>query len=309
MNNNSKFSRSWAITKLCWSVLTRNKSLLAFPVLTFVFSILVVVFFIAPVAAVPTGHSLFEREHWEQIGSKFFASERSANGKEVQVWTAQGWVYWVVLYLGSMFVVTFANVAFYHEILAALRGGDASVARGLSFAATKWRSILMWTLLAGAVGIIIRMIEEKLSFVARWIASLLGAAWSVACIFVIPILVESESANPVQALKKSALILTRTWGEAIVGYAGLVLGNLIIFVLSVVIILGCIFVGVWQEMILIPVVIGLAWLAVLFTYAYIMSVLSQIYRGALYLFAAEGATVPGFTADLLTAAWKEKKKK
>jgi hypothetical protein len=308
MQNISKFQRSLVIAKLCCSVLTRNKSLLAFPVVTFVFSIFVLMLFLAPVAVVPTGHSVFQREHWEQVGSKFFSNETRADGSETSVRNPQALAYWVALYLVSMFVVTFTNVAFYHEILSALRGGDASVQRGLSFAATKWKSVLLWTLLAGAVGIIIRMIEEKFSFVARWVARLLGAAWSVACIFVIPILVENSSANPVESLKKSALLLKRTWGETIIGYAGLALGNLIIFVLSVVIFLGCLFYGVSQDVILAPALISAAWLLLIFAYAYLMSVASQVYRGALYLFAAEGAVVSGFTPDLLNAAWKEKKR-
>jgi hypothetical protein len=310
MNLTSRFQRSWAIVKLCLSVLTRNKSLLAFPIVTFVFSIFVLMLFLAPLALTPTGHTPFEREHWEQIGGKFFSRQSDNNGSktEISAQTPQGWAYWVLLYLGSMFVVTFANVAFYHEILSALRGGDASVLRGLSFAATRWKSILFWTLLAGAVGIIIKTVEEKFSFVARFIASLIGAAWSIASIFVIPILVENESANPIEALKKSALILKQTWGETIIGYGGLVLGNLTVFVLSVVIILGSIFFGVSQEVILLPIIISTAWLMVVFAYAYTMGVVSQIYRGALYLFASQQFVVSGFTPELFSAAWKEKKK-
>jgi hypothetical protein len=306
----SKFERSWTIAKLCLSVLSRNKSLLAFPIVTFVFSIFVIGLFVAPLALTPTGHSVLDPQHWEQIGAKFFSSETTHDGSSARVsFQISGWVYWSLLYLGSMFVVTYSNVAFYHEILSALRGGDVSLSRGLSFAATKWKSILLWTLFAGAVGIIIKAIEEKVSFVARLIVGLIGAAWSVASIFVIPILVENDSPNPIDALKKSALMLRQTWGEAIFGYAGLVLGNLIIFVLTVVIVLGSIFFGAAQDVVLLPVLVCAAWFLIVFTYGYTMGVASQVYRGALYLFASQQIVVTGFTPELFQNAWKVKKKR
>jgi len=58
-------------------------------------------------------------------------------------------VYLAFLYFVSMFFATFFNVAFYHEILVALAGQSVSIIRGLKFAGTKWKAVLMWALFAG----------------------------------------------------------------------------------------------------------------------------------------------------------------
>ena len=42
-----------------------------------------------------------------------------------------------------------------------------SIPRGLKFAGTKLKAILMWTLFAGLVGLIIKTLEQKLDFVGR----------------------------------------------------------------------------------------------------------------------------------------------
>jgi len=111
-----------------------------------------------------------------------------------------------------MFIATFFNVAFYHEILAALSGQAVSIGRGLKFASTRLRSILIWTLFAGLVGLLIKTIEERLALVGRIIGRFIGVAWSIAAVFVIPVIVrEDQTANPVALLKRSAGILRRTW--------------------------------------------------------------------------------------------------
>jgi len=70
----------------------------------------------------------------------------------------------------------------------------------------------MWTLFAGLVGLIIKAIEQRLEIVGRILARFIGLAWSIASVFVIPIIVrEEQDANPVSLLKKSAGILKRTW--------------------------------------------------------------------------------------------------
>ena len=52
---------------------------------------------------------------------------------------------------------------------------------------------------------------------------------------------------------------------------------------------------------------GVCWLLALFAWAYLTSVASQIYKGALYLYAAEGVVAEPYNQDLLEMAWKYKK--
>jgi hypothetical protein len=205
----SKFKRSWALFKSSLAIMAGNKQLLVFPVVIFTFTVLIVLFFLAPVVLRPTGYSILSSQHWQAISHSLFTQTVDERGQTVESGLTTGaMVYLAFMYFVSMFFATFFNVAFYHEILAALKGEAVSIQRGLKFACTRWRAVLMWTLFAGLVGLIIQQLEQRLSFVGRIIARLIGMAWSIASVFVIPIIVQDEqNTNPVQMLKNSGSVL------------------------------------------------------------------------------------------------------
>jgi hypothetical protein len=306
----SKFQRSWLLLKNSISVIRRNPRLLAFPVVTTLCTLVIALFFLAPVALWPTGHGYTEAAHWEAIGQSLFGeSHETAGGYQREIDLTPGaMAYLALLYFLSMFIATFFNVAFYHEILAALGGEPVSLGRGLRFAGTRWKGILMWSLFAGLVGLIIKTLEQKLDLIGRLVARLLGLAWSVASIFVIPVLVrESRSANPVDMLRQSAGILKRTWGEMLIGYVGLTFGNALIGIGSVLLLCGALITSIALQTYWIVAGAGLVWLVTIVAWSYLVSVASHVYRGALYLYAAEGVVAEPYNQELLDAAWKFKK--
>jgi len=306
----AKFSRSWELAVVCLRVLTRNKTLLAFPITTFFFWVVMAILFFAPLTLVHTGYNLWEAKHWETVKDHVITTTHGPGGQtgyQFNFSSPENIAYWIIIYVASMFLGAFANVAFYHEILSALRGGPVSISSGFQFALSRWRAILAWSLFAGAVGFIIRTIEERVGFIGKIISAFIGTVWSVACLFVIPVLVENSSANPILALRHSASILKRTWGEAIIGYVGLSFGNAIVAISTGIILISSIVFGVATNSIWLPLTISAVWIAFLFVYSYVMGVASHVYRGALYLYASEGATPSGFTAQMFDAAWKRKK--
>ena len=48
------------------------------------------------------------------------------------------------------------------------------------------------------------------------------------------------------------------------------------------------------------------WLLALVAFSYLLNVAGQVYRGALYLYAIEGAAPGPFDAEQMNAAWKTK---
>jgi len=207
-----------------------------------------------------------------------------------------------------MFIATFCNVAFYHEILAALGGQEVSLGRGFKFAVSRLASILMWTLFAGLIGLLIKQIEERFALVGRIVARLIGIAWSIAAVFAIPVLVrEEKNANPFAVLRTSAGLLKRTWGEALIGYAGLSFANGLIFLASLVLLAGAVGVSIALHNFWFIAVVGAGWLLSLFAWGYLTGVASQVYRGALYLYAAEGTIPEPYNQEMLDLAWKFKK--
>ena len=203
---------------------------------------------------------------------------------------------------------TFFNVAFYNEILAALSGQPVSIGRGLKFACTRWKAVLMWTLFAGLVGMIIRALEQRFGVIGQVMMRLLGAVWSVACVFVIPVIVtEEETANPIEVLKKSALTLTRTWGESLIGYAGVSIGGGIIMLASLLWLGAGIFVATSLHSVALGALAVLSWLVGVCILSYLMGVASQIFRCALFLYATRGTLPDPYNEEMMALAWKMKK--
>jgi type II secretory pathway component PulF len=61
----SKLQRSWLLFKNSLSIMTRNKQLLVFPIIVFLFTMLIVLFFLAPVVLRPTGFTYTSAQHWQ----------------------------------------------------------------------------------------------------------------------------------------------------------------------------------------------------------------------------------------------------
>lgn len=322
-----RFRRSWELARTSFYVMMRNKTLLLFPILITVLTIFMVILFMMPVAFQPTGHSYFSPQHWEAVGKSVVnyqshttqtESPAGAPGPHSSSYNSN-WsvntnikpiaaVYFAVMYFASMFLATFLNVAFYHEIMNALNGQPVSIMEGISFAFRKWKIILMWTLFAGIVGFIIKSLEERFGWFGEIIMRMIGAVWSIACVFVIPVIVtEEETANPITVLKKSAQTLINTWGESLIGYVGVSFGGTLVTLFSVFWLGAGIAAAVWLQSILLGAAVVLCWLMVVCIFSYLVSVASQIFRCALYLYASQGALPHPYTEDMMALAWKTKK--
>lgn len=300
----NKFQRSWALFKSSLQVISANKKLLLFPILITLLLCVIALFFIAPIALWDTGHAYTDPAHWKAVADHWLVW--SGDGRDMKFSNA-GYALLAVLYLVSTFLATFFNVAFYSQILNALRGRPVSVADGLRVAAARVKAILAWSLLTGVVGIIIRAIEERVGIVGRWIAAFIGLAWSVTSIFVVPIIVmEGSGANPVQFLKTSAAMLKKTWGESLLGYLGIRIGGLLVLLGSLVLFAVIIFLGVVFENYLVLGLVTALWFFGLIAFMYLLNVAGDVYQGALYVYASEGTVPAPFDQDQMNMAWKTK---
>ncbi len=302
MNASGTIKVSWELFRASMGVIAREKKLLLFPLMTVLCMVGIVLFFALPVLTEP----LSNYSSWASISSairdltlQFEIGDKGPN-RTIK------YALYAATYLSLMFVATFSNVAFYREVLNAFSGERVSVRAGFIFACRKWRSILLWTLLAGSVGLIIQKIEERLSWVGRFFTGFLGIAWSVASVFAIPVMIREEGHNPVTLLKKSALTLKKVWGETLVGYVGINLGGLIGLVFLWVLV-GVVCLSALQP--------SYSYMAVPFTAIsfcgfliciYLLAVADAIYRCALYVYASEGVIPIPYTEEIMDAAWKVK---
>jgi hypothetical protein len=301
----NRFERSWLLFRSSLSVIARNKELLIFPIFITIATAVIMLFFLVPVAVWPTGHPVLSAEHWKALGHAFFAKTSNMNGGHQYTYSPIGIAYVVFLYFVSMFVATFFNVAFYNEILAALSGQPVSLARGLQYAASRWKAILMWSLFAGLIGLIIRAIEERSDFIGRIVMGLIGLAWSIASVFVIPVIVRHpETSNPVAILKQSASILRNAWGEGLIGFIGMRAINGLVMIPSAILIVGA---GVISAKLNNFWLLGLTiagCVVCMIIWSYLMNVAGLVYKGALYMYAAEGVVSKPYDQQMLDSAWK-----
>jgi hypothetical protein len=291
MSFSSRVQTSWQLLHCSLRMLRDQPRLLLFPAVAFVGLIAIAAFFLTPILVLVIRESGIDHD-WE-AGAKRFEALFYAAG--------------VVIYLVSMAVATFFNVAFYHEALRAFAGEVISLQRGWNFALGRLGPILSWSLLAGTVGLIIRAIEERLGWLGKIVMGLLGTAWSVAAVFAIPVIVRRPQSNPLAVLRDSAAMLKRTWGEALVGFVGLQLAGLILVGGAIIAVIALVFMALLLHLGWFPLVLLTMGAVGIVGVSLILSAATDIYRCALYVYASEGVVPEPYTAELMNAGWKVKK--
>lgn len=214
-------------------------------------------------------------------------------------------VYGFLFYLVQYMVIFYFNTALVGAAMIRLDGGDPTVGDGLRIASSKLGPILGYAALAATVGMILRAIQERAGFVGRWVAGLLGLAWTVVTFLVVPVLV-TRDVGPVDALKESASLLRKTWGENLIGNGGLGLVFALVYVLLAFVGVGLVLaVASTGSAVAIGVLVALLVVAFI-VLTLVHAALSGIYSAALYRFAAVGEGSASFTPAVLTDAFKVK---
>jgi hypothetical protein len=193
-----RFSNSWALVKASADVLRMDKELMIFPVFSAVGAVLVMVSFVAPL--------------WITGGWQMFTAEGGAG--------YAAWVVGFLFYFANYFVVFFFNAALVGAALIRMDGGNPTVSDGLSLAFSRIGSILGYAALAATVGMVLRLISERSGFLGKLVAGLAGIAWTLGTYLAVPVLV-SRNVGAVDAVKESAALFRKTWGEQVVGDFGL----------------------------------------------------------------------------------------
>lgn len=279
----ARFSRSWELVKASGAVLRQDKELLLFPLFAAIATLLVAASFVVPLLVSGT----FERVGEESPDAAFV-------------------VWGFLFYLSQYFVIFFFNSALVGAAMIRLDGGDPTVRDGLRIARSRIGRILGYAAIAATVGLILRVIEERAGFIGRWIAGLLGVAFTVATFLVVPILVSRE-VGPVDAVKESATLLKKTWGENVIGNAGM---GLVFFLFYICVIgIGMLFVfGVAQTgsaplIILVTAILALGVIAL----TLVQTALQGVYSAALYRYATNGNVGAEFSGTLLSDAFRPKR--
>lgn len=274
-----RLAHSWELVQASAKVLKSDKELLWFPVFSLLATLLVLASFALPII----GLELFPRD-----------------GTTGMVW----WLIGFLFYLAQYFVIFFFNSALVGAALMRLDGEDPTLRDGFEIAMRKALPILGYAAIAATVGMILRAIEERSGFLGKLVSGLLGMAWTVASFLTVPVLV-SKDIGPMDAVKESAQLLKKTWGQNLAGNVGIGL----VFGLAsfLVMLIGlCLALLTYSASAALAVTIGVATIVAMLGLGIYQSALTGVYSAALYRYSAEGQVSVGFDPGLLQSAFEKK---
>jgi len=272
-----KFSRSWALVKASAAVLRSDKELMAFPLISGALTLVVLATFLLPIWAL-----------------------RMFDGG----FNLVGAVLVFAFYFCQYAVILFCNCALVGAAMIRLDGGDPTLADGFNAAKARLPAILGYAAIAATVGMILKRMKDDDNLLMRILGSGLGAAWTLATFLVVPVLV-SQNVGPIEALKQSASLLKRTWGENAIGNVGIgVFFGLLSFAVILVGV-GLAYLAA-QVSVALAIAVGVVFVIALLLLGVYQAALSGIYSAALYRYATEGEAPVAFRGLQLEQAFQAK---
>ena len=189
----NRIGSGWQLLSQSWAIVRRDKSLLLFPVMSSLACLVVVASFVLPVVLSVDLRQLFNNNR--QGGA--------------QAWQNVGFYALVfAFYFANFLVIVFFNTALVSCALMRFSGGEPTVGDGLRTACDRLPQIVGWALLSATVGLVLKAVEDRLSFLGKIVVSFIGVAWSIAAYFVIPVLAV-EKLGPFAAVRRSASLLRK----------------------------------------------------------------------------------------------------
>jgi hypothetical protein len=279
----TRLSRSWELIKASGAVLRQDKELLLFPLFSGIAMLVVIASFMVPLVA----SGAIERLNPESSQATLM-------------------VFVFAFYLVQYFIIFFFNSALVGAAMIRLDGGDPTVSDGLRIAGSRFMKILGYAAIAATVGLVLRLLEERLGLIGRWVVGLLGVAFTVATFLTVPVLV-SRDVGPIEAVKESAVLLKKTWGENIIGNTGMGLVFSLLFLgvfgIGMLLMFGALQTGNTTLGILVLVTMIVAGVGLVLVNA----ALQGVYSAALYRYATDGNVGESFSSALLGEALRPKR--
>ena len=270
-----RIQNSIELAKGSWGVLRDDRKLMVLPLLSGLAMLVVALAFFGPVALIV--------DNGAGDSSKPIA-----------------WILGAIGYLVITYVLVFFNAALVWAADKRLRGEPVTIGEAVHAAGARAHVLLPWAVLSATVSIALRALEERAGIIGRIVGSLIGLAWSLVTFLVLPVLV-IEQIGPIQAVKRSAELFKRTWGENMMANAGIGIVALIATLIGAV---PCILlISIGGPIAVIGIVALVVWVIGV---QIVAAALTGILQMAMYRFAVDG-TVPGFDVDQLRGAFRPRR--
>jgi hypothetical protein len=271
-----RIARSWRLTRAAWEVVRNDRSLLV----------------LAAISAIAGGIGL---ALIFILGGSF--QNGRLKGDELAL-------YALIFAYPLTFISVFFNTAIAAAASAALEGRHLSVGQALAVPMRKLPTVALWSLIAAVVGFLLEQAASRLPLGGSIAARLVGLGWALASLFAVPIIALEECSAP-EALKRSAHVVKKRWGEGIGG--SLIIGAwtaiavLLAIVVFVVAAVATNDVPAVRDAVIVLGVLVLAAIVAL------QLVVRQTFAVALYRYATDGSALGPFAEGDLQAPFARKR--
>jgi hypothetical protein len=279
----SSFSRSWRLIKASIAILNSDGELLALPLLS-------------GAATFAVGGALVWQANSDGTLDAMNGGAGLAGFRNYYLWL-------FAFYLVEYFIIIFFNTALVGAAIDRLEGRDPTLRSALRLAVRRIGPIFGYAVISATVGLISRLLSERLGIIGKIFGAGIGIAWTVATFLVVPILA-ADGIGPIEAIEKSAALLRKSWGENLIGNGGISVIMGLLTVPAVLVIVAGVYLFNVNVTLAIPVVVigGVSLLAVVLVGA----ALSAIYSASVYYYAVNGEPPAGFDNDLIHGAFTPK---
>jgi hypothetical protein len=186
-----------------------------------------------------------------------------------------------------------------------LGGGRPTVGTALKLALSRVGAVLDYAVISATVSVLLHALFRRPGIIGRLIEGALGLAWTAATFLVVPILA-AEGVGPWQAIERSTSLLRKTWGENLIGNAGISLVMSTISAAAILIGFGGGDVLFRRGYPVLGVALFSASLTTLLLVVLFATALSAIYAAAVYYYAILGEPPVDFDGDLIRSAFTRK---
>lgn len=267
----------WRIAKASWAVLSRDRELLAVPIVSGVVALL------AFAAVAGPGYLLL------------------GGSDAIETSNVALWLVFALAVVAATWVSSIGQAAVVAAAGERMDGGNPTVGSGFAVARDRAGRLLGWAVLATVVSIILDVIEQRLGIFGRIVSWIGSIAFGVLSFLALPVIV-FEDVGAIEAFKRSSRLLKASWGEQLTFGFGLGLIGFVA-VLPGLLVGGVLFLSGVLVVQVVAVVVAVAWVVAVVA---VTSALSAVFKAALYRWAMGRPIDPAFGAGQLSDAFRRR---
>lgn len=266
-----RITNAWHLSKASWQVLSRDRELVAVPVVAGVAAVLAWLVLVLPGIVL--------------LGGIDGGAEGSVN--------AALWIFVAAAAVISTWIFVIGQAVIVAGSAERMEGGDPNLKSAFAAARSRAVPLLGWAVLSTVVSIVLDQLEQRFGFLGKLVSWAAGVAFALMSFLALPVIV-FENVGPIEAFKRSSALLKRTWGEQVGFNIGIGLLGLVAALPGILVGGALVSTGVLPLQV-VGAVAAVGWVVLVATIA---SALSAVFKTALYRYANNLPVDPAFDEQL-----------